>query len=751
MRRLCPRSQWLVLLHNPPQSSAAQKIYFTNGGRFSQQAGFPGYATGWDLSVPMSVEHFQYMQLDEGQIRLLALRESRNQDEPIECELYSCELDNTLPYEALSYVWGDSHITRVISLQGSTFRVVENLYNALRRLRQRRTNRILWVDAICINQNDIVERNNQVRRMGDIYAKAESVVIYLGEATKATDQSMDYLMQIEERGISQIPPTVKLSEVTGREDDLRLEGFRDILSRPWFQRVWILQDVFNARAAVVHCGSKAVSSKTFARASELLLDKTDRPSQHVLDLMPGSRRDDRAASKFQLYDLLQRFQHAKATDSRDKIYAFLGMVDDGYSKMTILPDYSMSQKDLMRAVIANLCFCESSSVPEPPYDTIEEFLSNLDPIDNDILEKIFESSQGIDLASLLRHGSHYIRIVRSLVEAASRNKTKGDEMVELLLGAIGQERLASSTPSEASSVFSDVSAPSTNTSYPPEDVEISVWHVVEILLTQDAFADLCRRGFHREDLEPARFANNLRRMLKTFGRTLLSEGQSYSARLTAQLILGGSRHMAALIRVRYDPNYERTGSKLIDSNLDSMTETERRSRIEKFIQQLNSANTEGAKQSLITIEDNSDSEDDPDTALHEEPTGVSSLDEIENFIPSSQAFEGLLDSLKSFLKLSKFQDVPPSLAVLNHVQPQSIAQVPLQTDSNEPLSMLQEYSRERSSTALSDLELPKDSFWLRVYDRLSNWLTTIERPKAGLHRIQYTCVRISRNFYGKYI
>jgi hypothetical protein len=119
----------------------------------------------------------------------------------------------------------------------------------------------------------------------------------------------------------------------------------------------------------------------------------------------------------------------------------------------ILPDYSMSQKDLMRAVIANLCFCESSSVPEPPYDTINEFLANLDPIDNDILKKIFETSLEIDLVSLLRHGSRYIRIDRSLVEAASRNKTKGDEMVEILLRAIGQERSASPTPPEASSVF----------------------------------------------------------------------------------------------------------------------------------------------------------------------------------------------------------------------------------------------------------------------------------------------------------
>lgn len=426
--------------------SCAGSIYFTNASRFSHESSFPGYATGWEFSRTMSVEHSQYtqyMQLEEGQIRLLALRQGSNQDEPIECELSSCELDNAPSYEALSYFWGTNQNIRVISLHGSTFRVREDLYNALRRLRQCQTSRILWVDFICIDQSNQAEIYSQISRLGDIYAKAESVAVYLGEATMATDQAMDYLMQIKEGGTSQIPPS--------RVNDLMLEGFQDILSRPWFQRAWIIQDAFNARAAVLYFGSKAVSSKTMIRASKLLPDKIDPLSQQILDLMPGSRRDDKAASKFQLYDLLQRFQHAKATDQRDKIYALLGMVDFGYSKSMILPDYSMSQKDLMRAVIANLCFCESSSVPEPPYDTINEFLANLDPIDNDILKNIFETSLEIDLASLLRHGSRYIRINRSLVEAASWNKTKGDEMVEILLRAIGQERSAPPTPPEASS------------------------------------------------------------------------------------------------------------------------------------------------------------------------------------------------------------------------------------------------------------------------------------------------------------
>lgn len=431
--------------------------------------------------------------------------------------------------------------------------VSETLYNALHHLRQRGMGRILWVNHICINQANYHEKQEQVSQMPDIYREAESVVVYLGEATKATGQAMDYLRQTEES--LHIPWTVKLSEVTGGGDDFKLEGMRDILSRPWFQRLWMYQEVFHARAVILHCGSKGVHSKALIRASEGLLDKTSL-TQKVLELMPGSNIHDRAVTGFQLHDLLQRFRQAHTTDPRDKIYALLSMVDNNYSRKPILPDYSLSEKDVMRQVIAYLCFCEWSSVPEPSYDTIEAFLSNLDTIDNDIVKHIFEFSLEIDVESLLRHGSHYIRIDHSLIAAAGRNTTRGDEMVELLLRAIRQERSTSPSPSEAESVFSDLSAPTTNTSYPPEDVEISVWHVVEIMLSRNGFVDLCQRGFQREDLEPDRFANNLRRLLKTFGKKLQSEGQSHIARRTAQLIVRGSRRMATLIRVRHDSSYD---------------------------------------------------------------------------------------------------------------------------------------------------------------------------------------------------
>ena len=715
----------------------------------------------------MSVGEFRYTPLEVGHIRLLLLRQGPSQDhDSIEGDLYDYELNSTPPYEALSYAWGDMHHARDILLQGLKFRVGINLYNALFRLRQNGTTRILWVDAICVNENDPDEKSIQVARMLDIYTKAERVLIWLGEATQATDQALEKLIMFEATRKSQIDPKIEFSEATGREDDIILEeGFRDISSRPWFRLMWPLVNILYARAVVLYCGSKAVSSKALVRAS---LEWPDQPNglSHLLHLMPRSRRDDGTAPEYQFSELLQRLRYAKATNPRDKIYALFKLLNQGKSKMRLVPDYSMSEKEFVRAVIATLCFCEQSSVPEHTYDTVDELLLNLDPIDNDILEKIFESSRALDLETLLRDGSQYIRIESSLLEAASRNKTRGYGWCKLLRAidrnkaifdrektpldrkrstfdrkrsTFDEKKSTFPTPLQATSGLLDASAPSAITSHTPKDVSISVSHVVEILLSQATFSDLCQRGFHHKQPEPARFAHNLPRMLKIFGRQLLREAQSYSARHTALLIRRDYPRIAAQIRIRYDPSYECIESELTNSSSDSMTETGRRSRNIKLMPKLHSADTD------------SDPGNYQATAPRGKAAKLFSLDEMGHFITSGQAFEALLKRVQFYVESSKSHTVEPSMTVPGPTELHALSHTPIQPRSDEPASILQECSRERSSTTITDMELPNDSFWTWVYERLSRLLTRIDKPSAGLHRIQYTCVGSPQNFGGKTI
>ena len=129
---------------------------------------------------------YTYQQLSPGKtIRVLHLQPSSDLDSPIHCTFEEVNLsspeDQSCEYEALSYVWGSPVGNHAIYCEGQTIFVTENCRAALRRLRKKNCIRTLWVDAACIDQNSIEERNHQVRLMGDVYRQARQVLVWLGE------------------------------------------------------------------------------------------------------------------------------------------------------------------------------------------------------------------------------------------------------------------------------------------------------------------------------------------------------------------------------------------------------------------------------------------------------------------------------------------------------------------------------------------------------------------------------------------
>ncbi|KAE8443521.1 hypothetical protein EG329_001761 [Mollisiaceae sp. DMI_Dod_QoI] len=122
------------------------------------------------------------------EIRVLVLRPGEG-DAPICASLTPTKLHSNLQYEALSYVWDDMNSLGVeVEVQ-----IMTNLESALRHLRLKDRSRILWADAICINQNDPNEKVHQIRNMGDIYRKASSVCMWLGEEANDSDAAMELI------------------------------------------------------------------------------------------------------------------------------------------------------------------------------------------------------------------------------------------------------------------------------------------------------------------------------------------------------------------------------------------------------------------------------------------------------------------------------------------------------------------------------------------------------------------------------
>jgi hypothetical protein len=129
---------------------------------------------------------------DQDSIRLLQLQPGAFEDD-ISITLLEAPLLKPPKYEALSYVWGSPTPDTAISCHGLELLVTKNCVLAMRRLRQRSKIRLLWIDAICIDQTSGEEKQHQVQLMGDVYSKAEEVIIWLGEKCAHSDFVMSLL------------------------------------------------------------------------------------------------------------------------------------------------------------------------------------------------------------------------------------------------------------------------------------------------------------------------------------------------------------------------------------------------------------------------------------------------------------------------------------------------------------------------------------------------------------------------------
>ncbi|KAJ8126832.1 hypothetical protein O1611_g6807 [Lasiodiplodia mahajangana] len=327
-------------------------------------------------------------------IRLLELLPGRPSDD-IRCVLTTHPLlPGVVKYEALSYVWGDPDVTKPISVNGDSLQVTVNLRSALRHLRRTNKSRILWVDAICIDQSDPDERAYQVSFMGDIYRSAKRVIIWLGQSDHHTKNIFALLGALEEEAMqakmSPIEPDD--GEVTGKVKMRVKQGSEiyDLLNNGWFQRSWtgkgprsdtdiaaitytdsanfvaLVQEILSARDALVVCGWESISWDIFSEAI-MYVSEQEKMAPLIQHFGPHRRDFDelyslQKASEFlrqpheahkQLLELLTRFCGRFATDKRDKIYAFLGLVTNA-EELRITTDYRISVEELYKNVAAEL-------------------------------------------------------------------------------------------------------------------------------------------------------------------------------------------------------------------------------------------------------------------------------------------------------------------------------------------------------------------------------------------------------------
>lgn len=202
--------------------------------------------------------------------RILVLWPAQKRDDPInKCSLAFELLSSKAKYEALSYAWGDETNKRTIYIEDRPFQVTSNLFGALKECRYSgRRPRVLWVDAVCINQRDIAEKNVQVQNMATVYQRASRVLVWLGPISNTSAMFWEVLdLYRTKRNLWQAEhPDHDQSQFfmplhLPAQARLAVHKF---LSRSWFGRAWVIQEVVLAKSAIIRCGHREIDWETFS-------------------------------------------------------------------------------------------------------------------------------------------------------------------------------------------------------------------------------------------------------------------------------------------------------------------------------------------------------------------------------------------------------------------------------------------------------------------------------------------------------
>lgn len=199
-----------------------------------------------------------YKILQHNEIRLLTLAPGRWKDQ-IQCSLRTVSLDDNPTYEALSYVWGDASLRKWICVNNASFDVSRSLEVALRYLRHEDSERIMWIDAICINQSDDAEKSEQVKKMQFIYACTSHLVVWVGEASEDSDLGTRTLELIGEElkegpfwevDLANVSLIKDMPEAIESFDPKPWIALNRLFQRSWFERVWVLYPLPTDQASI---------------------------------------------------------------------------------------------------------------------------------------------------------------------------------------------------------------------------------------------------------------------------------------------------------------------------------------------------------------------------------------------------------------------------------------------------------------------------------------------------------------------
>ncbi|KAF4634089.1 hypothetical protein G7Y89_g4018 [Cudoniella acicularis] len=331
---------------------------------------------GEEAAQALISQGYVYSELLFSSIRLLRLKPGSSPSK-FQCELQAFSIDQAPKYHTLSYCWGAPTRENPLLCSGEIIMITTTLKEALARLITHNRGDVewIWIDQICVDQENVREKETQVNMMKDIYHKSEGTIVWLGPdiiGIESTERLLDDMWHLHTEDQSPIDGSRRRGIYTRAEFEATnlppawhpsWKVLAELLSRPWFVRTWVIQEAVLSRAhPQMLCGSykldweKLLASSSWMvslsyNTTPLSQDTKAWPAVFSLDLFHNLRI---LGLRWDMATLLSSAIRFKASDPRDKVYSLVSLsgetTDSSNIPTALQANYDKSYIEVFRDV-----------------------------------------------------------------------------------------------------------------------------------------------------------------------------------------------------------------------------------------------------------------------------------------------------------------------------------------------------------------------------------------------------------------
>ncbi|KAH7075820.1 heterokaryon incompatibility protein-domain-containing protein [Paraphoma chrysanthemicola] len=284
---------------------------------------------------------YRYAPLKDFEFRLIRVLRARMSK--LNCEILHFSVDHAPKYTAISYAWGDGIDTRTLLLQGVNIPVAVSLHDALRAVRRREEDVFVWVDALCIDQQNNEEKNRQIRLMGQIYSCATSVAIWIGPEFENSELAVPLLQNVKDN-------TVDMQYMKAFHKNPASLALLNLFKRDYWKRLWVVQEVTLNETKWVYCGDSVFSWEVYRRAAEIFWDKESDPHIRQGPATFPKLESLRQLGDESMLEVLRACRKKLSENARDKVFGVLGLLPEE-TQRGFSCDYSQSTKTVYMDVV----------------------------------------------------------------------------------------------------------------------------------------------------------------------------------------------------------------------------------------------------------------------------------------------------------------------------------------------------------------------------------------------------------------